>query len=493
MIAVIDDGINTAHLNNISLKHDLSVEKNGTIRKRNSIDEPIITNHGTTCVAIICKYSLATEFSSLRIFSDESLKADCNMLVSALIWCRDNKIPIVHMSVGSTNLNDYHEIRQVIAEMISNRQIVISAHSNRNLYTMPACIGGVLGVATDENMVDDEYAFVELGNDNFHFIKASSLHEIADPYGYKYVTPLSNSCAAPTITAYVHNILSKHKPFSLNIAQIYTLLGAKSGFSSFVKPDFIHNAYVINPHGYSVSERHFFFKCIRQYQSVEEYIALSQLNDKEHGTHSIVFLANKSDYGSCEKELLCLLPLQKSVESLLFAGKLPVMSDFCKSYFDDELIMWSEENIAYGGDISPKLEHCSCPIIYVYGRGIKVLELICELRNMFTKDEYQCVGVCDHRFSYLYGLEYIPDNAHKEDLVLRRIDEIYEPDIIIFCSENSKLPSDPHPEDFYIVWNEEFAGDTPFELNKNIMKITDQFTDVKDFIDIYNVLLESLS
>ena len=139
LIALIDDGIETSLYPNIRVKYDLSVGEDCIVRNRDA-EERIITDHGTTCARTIAKYAPHAEFCSLRIFHKQELRASCAQLVAAMEWCLVARIPIVHMSLGSSQPSDYKKIRSIVARMIQQRQIIVAACSNSEVYSVPARI-----------------------------------------------------------------------------------------------------------------------------------------------------------------------------------------------------------------------------------------------------------------------------------------------------------------------------------------------------------------
>jgi len=59
------------------------------------------------------------------------------------------------------------------------------------------------------------------------------------------------------------------------------------------------------------------------------------------------------------------------------------------------------------------------------------------LRDRFVKDEYQCACLCDHPFSYLYGLLPIPQAA---TVLVGIADaaERYNPDMVLCCLSSAR-------------------------------------------------------
>ncbi|XCP86756.1 hypothetical protein ABXS75_08185 [Roseburia hominis] len=202
------------------------------------------------CARIILKYAPEAQFCSLRIFEDTTLKANCIQLVSALEWCLVNNIPIVNMSLGSHKMCDYSKIQRIIAKMIARRQIIVAAHNIRAFYSVPACVGGVLGVYADERMQDCQYKYCGCLPE-FHYIAASAKHSFLPQYP-EIFTPITNSYAAPTITAIVHNFLKKYNLFQVPVFEIHNYLLQKGNSIPLQKPDFLASANILNLSKYSI-------------------------------------------------------------------------------------------------------------------------------------------------------------------------------------------------------------------------------------------------
>jgi hypothetical protein len=222
LIALIDDGIDKNLYPEIHLKHDLSVEDDD-VKLRDPTDR-ILTGHGTTCARIITKYAPRAEFCSLRIFHEEKLTSSWSKLITALEWCLNSRIPIIHMSIGSSFMSDYKKMRSLIVKILRQNQVVVAAYSNSQAYSSaPACIRGVFGVAADPNLKDNLYYFSRKRSER-HMIYASSQHILTSLSGMVTITQNTNSYAAPTLTSHVHNLLNNYAPMSLAVSQVYKLL-----------------------------------------------------------------------------------------------------------------------------------------------------------------------------------------------------------------------------------------------------------------------------
>ena len=199
-VCVIDDGINDKHLK-IPILYDLEILENNIVRKKNSITENR-KSHGTICVKIINEYNPNVSISSITLRTNSDRASSSKHLLTALKYCRDLDIDIVHMSLGSIVYSDFREIHKIINDLSKQGKIIIAACNNRNIFTVPACLPEVIGVCTKHGFEGGYYEVNKNNCDGIDFI-ASSKHMIDGK-----LTALSNSCAAPLITAKVCDFLT---------------------------------------------------------------------------------------------------------------------------------------------------------------------------------------------------------------------------------------------------------------------------------------------
>lgn len=197
-VALIDSGIRANLLKHAKVIENLWVDISGKIQPCSN-DMRIVTSHATTCAQIIEAYVEDVDFYSLQIFTDISERSTCQQLLSALEWCFVNKVPVVHMSIGTTNLLDLQALRKMVARMLGQGQILVAAYSNSSLLSYPADFSGVFGVSASPKMEGFQFAADDNRKDT-NFL-ASSRHCIETQFGNIQQTPLANSFAAPTVTA----------------------------------------------------------------------------------------------------------------------------------------------------------------------------------------------------------------------------------------------------------------------------------------------------
>lgn len=222
-IAIIDDGINRNMFESGDIEDSIEVTEKLQIKKRNKNDDgPTGYSHGTICAKIIKKNAKAALLVDVKILNSRKRKASKKQLINALYWCLENHINIVHLSIGSTNLNDFTDIKNCINDVVEKGLIIIAAGSNNNKYTVPAGLTNVIGVSCNQDIKESDYHFIKnplLGIDIF----TNGRHYINSSIGY--CTP-SNSYAAPYITAKVFCMM-REQPH-LNLEGVKKLLYSSS-------------------------------------------------------------------------------------------------------------------------------------------------------------------------------------------------------------------------------------------------------------------------
>jgi subtilisin family serine protease len=149
-VAVIDDGINEKLYNTGCLLHNIEITNELEIWERADYD-PYSPSHGTTCAAIIRRYSPDTVLSSIKILSDISQHGMREQLLKALDWCIANNVRLVNLSLGTIDYRDFDAIRAAINNAYKKGVLIIAACNNKNVFTYPAALSNVLGVKCYKN------------------------------------------------------------------------------------------------------------------------------------------------------------------------------------------------------------------------------------------------------------------------------------------------------------------------------------------------------
>ncbi len=419
-VAVIDDGINAGKLLHPDrLVKDFIVDGCQSIVRERKHNDPFLTLHGTTCARIIELYQPSVEFISLCIFDQKDLTTDCSRLVMALTWCKRMQIPLIHMSVGTRKFDDYDQVRNIIAGMIANGQVMVAAGSNAGDYTMPAGMGGILGVAADRFMTGQAFSYKAFCKGIQ--VEASAIHKLINKDGTFEITTLANSYAAPVLTAAVCPILKDIRKEERCFLKVFQALFPEIRYSAF-RPDFIKNAVVLNLSKTRLEKEHFFFSGMEiMIEDMETDIVIRDGRKK-----CFVFLPGQDE--TKNMEILSFLEKEQNrFIVILYCGR--ARREFLERIKD--CILWCEQDCGiYKQPEQTEIVEQDCPIVLVKAKDWSGGDLAWKLEKKFGEQGYQCIAVSTHRYSYLYGFEYIPDEIGIEKMMCY-LKTMYRPDIVI--------------------------------------------------------------
>lgn len=205
-VAVIDSGIIENAFYFPHEIHQIEIVKHRWV-KHNTKDS--IRSHGTVVSAILSKYAPDVEIYSVRIFYGESLSTDCKSLVQALSWCYHHKIPLINLSLGTTEKRDFAKVERIVSKMTAQGQIIVSAYHTNGSVTMPASHPDVIGVRTSSELSGNSF-YPDYSHGKHDFI-ASSQHQLTTEFSHiSFQTELSSSYAVPTVTAALANCMLEH-------------------------------------------------------------------------------------------------------------------------------------------------------------------------------------------------------------------------------------------------------------------------------------------
>lgn len=204
LIAVIDDGVNKQSIPD--LQFSIKADENGIFPINDKETNPV--GHASICAAIIKKYAPHSQIGSIKVLDSAAQNGDCKSLISAICWCIENSIKIIHLSLGTISACDYSSLIHVINQAYKNNIIIIASCKNGSYTSYPASFSNVIGVKCGPLLNDDcfDAQIPNLGGIEFY---ASSSHKLGILAGAPFygTTPLCNSFASPTITAKIYNLL----------------------------------------------------------------------------------------------------------------------------------------------------------------------------------------------------------------------------------------------------------------------------------------------
>ena len=450
-VAILDDGVDASKLSSsCKVIQDWVVEANGTVRPRRTEDF-YLAFHGTRCAAIIEAYARNVEFISLCIFDTAMLRTEGGKLIAALEWCLEQKVPVIHMSVGTQLLADYEALRRVTARLVKENQMIIAAGSNSGAFTMPACLNGVLGVAAERELTGKAYHFHFFGNGLSIGASASHLLSIGES---TVQTSRANSYAAPTVTAAVCRILKEEGTEKReNCVGMFQKLLPGEAYHA-LHPDFVEDALVLNLSGKELCREQFFFS----FREVVFCLEDGLFQKSVEGRNCLVIIPGED---RCQKEHVLAFVEQhpEAFDGILYGGREQKRLERLR----EKMLVWQEDDCGIAGwkGSRRKRREEGIPYVLIQTERREGVWLACELQRQFREMEYQCVAASNWEYAYLYGLEYIPPGAEPEQ-VKEYLEEVFVPDLVILLDRQGEdwgLGED----EVYKVREEEFAEKELYE------------------------------
>jgi hypothetical protein len=143
-IAVIDSGIHAGHPHVGAVAGALHFTADG------AGDDPVDRlGHGTAVAAAIHEKVPQAEMFAVKVF-DRRLTAPIGALLRALAWCREQRMDVVNLSLGTAN-SDH---RAALEEAVRGNGVVVSAAA-----MLPGSLEGVVAVEADEGCPRDRFRY----------------------------------------------------------------------------------------------------------------------------------------------------------------------------------------------------------------------------------------------------------------------------------------------------------------------------------------------
>jgi hypothetical protein len=141
-IAVIDSGIHSGHPHVGAVAGAVHFTNDGVG------DDPVDRlGHGTAVAGAIREKVPGAELFSVKVF-DRRLTAGIGALLRALEWCREHRMDVVNLSLGTAN----PEHRAPLIEALRGNLLVVSAAQ-----MLPGSLAGVVGVDAEESCPRDRF------------------------------------------------------------------------------------------------------------------------------------------------------------------------------------------------------------------------------------------------------------------------------------------------------------------------------------------------
>ncbi len=457
--AVIDDGINEKFYGTGELEYNIEISPELEVMDRTCYDS-CSPSHGTTCAAIIKKYSPLARLISIKILNDRA-RGMSEQLVKALEWCVEKGIRLVNISLGTVIFKDFPSIKKAVNYAYSKGVIIVAACNNNGICTYPASHSCVIGVKRDtENLLGEgEILFNPYPCDGIETTAFSS-HSLTDYKGNTRETSPSNSFAAPLVTAIVNNILLDSPGKTLEEIKLDLFKMSVSRETVSYNPyicrnmDWVNKAVIFclcqNEHC-TCSNIPFYFDSddvvhIRQgyvndnLEHIKNYIK-TNVSDNFEAYDTVVLLDDNASHIYSKHDIIDFINFaslqNKNIVLLGKSFRVPIDASKCKTK------VWTPSLSQLFGYNSLKNNKFEIPVVLLHDRtGDSLLKLQDHLIKMFWKDGYNALGVTDSSIGAAAGFEYLPFDSEKPERFissLKKIGQLYDPDIIILSADSSNI------------------------------------------------------
>lgn len=116
---------------------------NGLVEKRESESNGV--THGTIVTQVVSQYGCFDEIYAIEILNDDE-KGNVHDLIAALMWCKNKKIDIINISMGSTNDYCSRKVNRICRSLVKEGKIIVSAENNYGLVSFPSKFQDVISV-----------------------------------------------------------------------------------------------------------------------------------------------------------------------------------------------------------------------------------------------------------------------------------------------------------------------------------------------------------
>ena len=492
-VAILDDGVNIPQSDLVA-----SVEVTDDLQIAEREIQQGMESHGTICYRIIKKYAPSCKAFSVKVLDARSRRCSVSKLIAGLQWCFSQRIPIVHLSLGSIEYEDFSFISRQVNKMIAKGIVVIAACHNRNIVSYPASLYPVIGVKADASLKDDEFYYNPNRLDGIDF-SASSRHLLKKET--VYMSPVANSYAAPVVTAAVCNLL-KDRPF-LNRQDLMTRLCQNSKRKDgeyqppYYRPDgMIQRAIVVNilTEKTAQAEAESLRGLPLLFDSVQVDWPPNQWNnsrlcigekdrDYKSEPNLVINLCGSFLSPGLTKSIVELLDQRKGKQTLLFAQHHRNHWREILARYLDAILMGDSKS----GESQTNLPEVSVPVVVVTGfEQDKLSDSLYQLRALFFREHIRALMITDYCQGMAMGFEYLPENRPFDDS-LRKFHSIFQSEIMVVgISAQGEAKRESKEADICVEpsWS--------VSASQNVQAQVFLQHDLKNIPDLYRTLMEYL-
>jgi Subtilase family len=162
-IAVIDSGVNMNHPHIIAPIQPVFLD---SFDEERSVEDR--AGHGTAVTAAIQEKAPEAEYFAIKLLG-RSLRTSAARLVEAIRWSVENRMNVVNLSLGTSNLGAWPELQELAGRARERGVLLISARNAGAEPTLPGALPEVIGVDVDWELPRQRYR-VSTVSDSQHFI-----------------------------------------------------------------------------------------------------------------------------------------------------------------------------------------------------------------------------------------------------------------------------------------------------------------------------------
>jgi hypothetical protein len=155
-IAVIDSGVNIRH------PHIISPFTTGVVLESDDPDggwEDQV-GHGTAVTAAIQEKAPDADYYAVKLFGP-SLRASTRRLIEAVDWAIRNRMHLINLSLGTTNLEYEGELQTLLSKVLEAGCFIVAARAAGESPALPGALQGVIGVDVDWDLPRNQYRTTE--------------------------------------------------------------------------------------------------------------------------------------------------------------------------------------------------------------------------------------------------------------------------------------------------------------------------------------------
>ncbi|MFT4142890.1 MAG: S8 family serine peptidase [Mobilitalea sp.] len=210
-VAIIDNGLNQKLFYELTAGFIKSYQIKDGICVLDDGDTSLYgINHGTVCASLLSEFAGDAELLSISLSEQGDLPVE--NLETALIWCMNNRVNVICMSIGISRLVEIKRLIPLFHMLASKRITIIAAGSNNDIITYPAALPTVIGVRYKEqkgmSVIKNPIDGIDIEADMPQSRILIRLRE-----AYNFVPPIANSIVTPYVTSKIINFIKNNKNY----------------------------------------------------------------------------------------------------------------------------------------------------------------------------------------------------------------------------------------------------------------------------------------